>query len=163
MGRNARQPKRKPALTNRMGSWHKMVILCYKMHMRNTALVLLAYCLFASSAVAQKDAPSLPTVTAFDCPKYPSKAESMRLQGMVPMQVTTDGHQVTDVKLKPSHPVLAEEAVKNVRTWKFADHSPTTFDATFFYVNQGKFKRDKVTNCAAKMDLPTKVTVSTSF
>ncbi len=137
--------------------------MCYNMPMRNLTLLFLAWCLFTYSAVAQNDAPALPTVTAFECPKYPSKAESMHLQGMVPMQVTTDGHQVTDVKLKPSHPVLAQEAVKNVRTWKFADHPPTTFDVTFYYVFQGNFKRDKVTKCAAKMELPTKVTVSTSF
>jgi Gram-negative bacterial TonB protein C-terminal len=125
--------------------------------------VLVTCCLVVSSRAAQKDAPVLPTVTAFDCPKYPPKAESMRLQGMVKMQVTTDGHQITDVKLLPSHPVLAEEAVKNVRTWKFVDHQPTSFIVTYFYVNEGHYKKDPVTKCSAKMELPAKVTVSTSF
>jgi hypothetical protein len=87
----------------------------------------------------------------------------MRLQGMVILQVTTDGHQVVDVKLTSGHPVLAPEAIKNVRTWKFADHAPTTFAVRYYYVNEGNFKRDKVTKCSAKMDLPGKVTVSTSF
>lgn len=104
-----------------------------------------------------------PTVTAFDCPKYPSKAESIRLQGVVVLRVTTDGHQVVDVKLTSGHPVLAPDTIKNVRIWKFADHAPTTFAVTYLYVNQGHFKRDKVTKCSAKMDLPEKVTVSTSF
>ncbi len=87
----------------------------------------------------------------------------MRLQGMVILQVTTDGHQVTDVKLTSGHPVLAPDAINNVRTWKFADHAPTTFTVKYFYVNQGHFKRDKVTKCSAKMELPKTVTVSTSF
>jgi outer membrane biosynthesis protein TonB len=104
-----------------------------------------------------------PNVTSFDCPTYPSKAESMRLQGMVVLQVTTDGHQVVDVKLTSGHPVLAPDAIKNVHTWKFADHTPTTFVVEYFYVNEGHFKRDKVTKCSAKMELPSRVTVSTSF
>jgi len=81
---------------------------------------------------------------------------------MVGMEITTDGHQVTNVKLLPSHPILAEEAAKNVRTWKFAEHQPTTFRVTCLYVSPGHFKKDPVTKCSAKLELPTKVTVSTS-
>jgi hypothetical protein len=81
----------------------------------------------------------------------------MRLQGMVVLQVTTDGHQVVDVKLTSGHPVLAPDAIKNVRTWKFADHTPTTFAVKYFYVNEGHFKRDKATKCSAKTELPSKV------
>ena len=79
------------------------------------------------------------------------------------MQVTTDGHQVTAVKLASGHPMLAQNTANNLHTWKFADHAATTFAVTYFYVNEGHYKRDPVTKCAAKMDLPTKVTVSTSF
>jgi len=130
--------------------------------MRKSLIVVTIFCLLACFALAQTDT-TLPTVTAFDCPKYPSKAESMRLQGVVKMRVTTDGHQVTDVKVLPSHPVLADEAVKSVRTWKFADHQPTTFIVTYLYVSEGRYKKDPVTKCSAKMELPAKVTVSTGF
>ncbi len=128
--------------------------------MRGSLFVIFASLVFSAVSQAQT---ALPTVTAFDCPKYPQKAESMRLQGMVKMEVTTDGHQVTNVKLLPSHPVLAEGAVKNVRTWKFADHEPTSFVVTYFYVNEGHYKKDAVTNCPAKTELPAKITVSTRF
>jgi hypothetical protein len=131
--------------------------------MRTLALLILTCGLALSSLVAQQDTTNSPAVTAFECPKYPPKAESMRLQGMVILQVTTDGHQVVDVKLKSGHPVLAPDATANVRTWKFADHAPTTFAVKYFYVDQGHFKPDKVTKCSAKMELPTTVTVSTSF
>jgi hypothetical protein len=105
----------------------------------------------------------LPKVTAFDCPKYPSKAESVRLQGMVRMQVTTDGHVVTDVKLMSGHPLLAPDAIKNVRTWKFSEHAPTSINVDYFYVFQGHFKRDPANGCDAKLELPSKVTVSTEM
>jgi len=137
--------------------------MCYNTPMRTLLLLLLACFFFQPTTVAQTDARTLPSVTNFECPKYPSNAESMRLQGTVRMQVTTDGHKVVDVKLSPAHPVLAQAAEKNVRTWKFADHTPTSFTVTYFYVSEGNYKPDPVTKCSAKMELPTKVTVSTKF
>jgi hypothetical protein len=79
----------------------------------------------------------------------------------VKLQVTTDGHQVVDVKLTSGHPVLVPDAIKNVRTWKFADHAPITFAVTYYYTHQDNFRRDKTATCSAKMELPTKVTVIT--
>jgi hypothetical protein len=124
-------------------------------------LLMSLVCFVFVPLIAQDSQPALPTVIAFECPKYPPKAESMGLQGMVKMQVTTDGHKVVDIKLLPSHPVLAAPAEENVRTWKFADHTPTTFTVTYYYVHEGRFKKDAVTKCSAKMELPNKVTVST--
>jgi outer membrane biosynthesis protein TonB len=121
------------------------------------ALTLL--CLIAVSLRAQEKAVNLPTVSAYNCPKYPQKADSMNLQGMVRMEVTTDGHVVSDVKLVSGHSVLAPDAIKNVRTWKFAGNTPATFTVDYFYVFNGGFKRDPVTKCNAKFELPTKVTI----
>jgi hypothetical protein len=129
--------------------------------MRTAILAFLACCIFLSSATGQQDKPVLPSVTAFECPTYPPEAKSAHLQGTVTMQVTTDGHQVADVKLTSGHPLLVPSAVKNVRTWKFAEHSPTTFAVTYSYSFEGDYKRDPATKCAAKMELPTKVKVST--
>ena len=109
--------------------------------------------------LSQDKPAALPIVTAFECPRYPSDAKSLRLQGVVQMQVTTDGHAVSDVKVLPSHPVLAREAMKNVRTWKFADHKPTTFIVTFVYELETHYKRDPETQCTAKLSLPSEVRV----
>ena len=105
----------------------------------------------------------LPTVTSFKCPKYPPKAELARIGGTVRRQVTTDGHRVVQVKTVSGPAILAEPAEKNIRTWKFAEHKPTTFAVTFYYVNEGRYTPDPITKCSAKMELPTKVTVSTKF
>jgi outer membrane biosynthesis protein TonB len=125
--------------------------------------VLLLLSLVHAVAVAEDAAPSLPKVTAFECPRYPSKAESTRLQGSVVMQVKTDGSKVSDVTSTSGHPILISEATNNVRTWRFAEHTPTTFKVTYFYVAEGRFKPDPDIKCAAVLDLPTKVTVSTKF
>jgi len=66
----------------------------------------MALCCFPVSSLAQQETTPSPTVTAFDCPKYPSKAESVKLQGMVVLQVTTDGHQVVNVKVTSGHPFV---------------------------------------------------------
>jgi outer membrane biosynthesis protein TonB len=95
-------------------------------------------------------------VTAFECPKYPPKAQSMHLQGIVKLRLTTDGHRITHIEVLTSHPVLAEEAIKNVRSWSFADHTVTTFIATYNYTLEEHYKekKDPITHCSAKMDLP---------
>jgi hypothetical protein len=87
----------------------------------------------------------------------------MHISGTVTMQVTTDGHVVTDVKVTSGPQILAQPAELNVRTWKFADHAPTTFKVIYVYANEGYYKKDPVTKCAAKMDLPRQVTVSTEI
>ena len=131
---------------------------------QHTYLLTCFFALLVSlQCAAQQEAPTLPVVTAFDCPKYPAKAQSMRLQGMVKMEVTTDGRSVANIKVTSGAQILAEAAQKNVQTWRFAEHKATSFPVTFYYVNEGKFKRDKSTNCDAKLELPTKVTVSTQF
>jgi hypothetical protein len=101
-------------------------------------------------------------VTAFECPTYPLPAREIQLQGMVRIQVTTDGKKITDLKVT-GHPMLAEAAEKNIRTWKFADNAPTSFSVTYLYVNEGEYEPDPVYKCRAKIQLPNKVEVSTSW
>jgi TonB family protein len=139
------------------------ICLCYNVRMRIATLLFLVCLAEAFPTLAQKDDHVLPTVTDFECPKYPSDAKSMRLQGTVKMQVTTDGHLVADVKVLSGHPALARAATKNVQTWKFAESSATAFTVTYVYASEGNYKRDPVTKCDAKMELPTHVTVSTQF
>ncbi len=124
---------------------------------------LLALLISLSTACLAQDATALPVVKEFACPKFPPKAASDHLQGMVKLKVTTDGHRVSDVRVESGHPALRDDAVKNVETWVFADHTPTSWAVTYFYVHEGRFKRDKATNCDAKMELPKTVTVSTSW
>jgi hypothetical protein len=129
------------------------------MLIRIVALVLCS-ALFAR-ANGQKDTESLPTVTKFECPTYPEKARSLHIEGVITMQITTDGHGVSGVKVLRAARVLAPYAEANVRTWKFTDHLPTTFTVTYDYAFEGNYKQDPATKCEAKMDLPKSVKVST--
>jgi Gram-negative bacterial TonB protein C-terminal len=127
------------------------------------SLALVLCFLVPKRMAAQNLVENLPVVRTFECPKYPEAARSLHITGTVVVLVTTDGHTVTDVKAISGPRILAEPAESNVRTWKFADHPPTTFKVTYLYVDEGNFKKDLVSRCAAKLKLPTDVTMSTKI
>jgi hypothetical protein len=101
-------------------------------------------------------------ITSFECPTYPPSAKQNHIGGLVIIRVTTDGKKITDLKTT-GLPVLAEAAEANIRTWKFADNAPTTFTVTYAYVQEGEYEPDPVHNCRAKLELPSKVEVSTNW
>jgi len=80
---------------------------------------------------AQENSKTLPEVTEHAVVVYPPLARQARIQGRARLRVTTNGHDVTDVAIIGGHPLLAQSAEQNVRTWKFVDHVPATFDVTF--------------------------------
>jgi outer membrane biosynthesis protein TonB len=94
-------------------------------------LWLITFATLAASVNAQQAAGTLPEVTDHATPVYPPLARQARIQGRVHLQITTDGHAVIDVASKDGHPLLAGQAEANVRTWKFVDHVPGTFEVTF--------------------------------
>jgi len=88
-------------------------------------------------ARAQEPTRPLPEVTSHNDVAYSGVARYA--QGSVHLQITTDGHGVTGVVIKDGHPFLTPLAAANVRTWKFVDHTPGTFDVTFnFHVLSNK-------------------------
>jgi hypothetical protein len=86
---------------------------------------------FALCLNAQENARPLPEVIYHQGPVYPPLARQARIMGPVHLQITTDGHAVTDVVVKDGHPLLVKAATDSARTWKFVDHAPGTFDVTF--------------------------------
>jgi hypothetical protein len=96
------------------------------------ALILLVALAWPSAALwAQESSGALPEVVEHAAPLYPPLARQARIQGEVRLRVTTNGHVVTDVTVTEGHPLLAQSAEQNVRTWKFVDHVPGTFDVIF--------------------------------
>ena len=101
-------------------------------------------------------------IVAFDCPTYPVPAKKNHPGGIVEIQVTTDGGKITDMKVK-GHPLLAEAATENVRSWKFSDKAARKFTVGYLYTFDGEYDPDPVYHCRAKLKLPESVEVSTSF
>jgi outer membrane biosynthesis protein TonB len=96
------------------------------------ALILFVVFAWPSTALwAQESSGALPEVIEHAAPIYPPLARQARIQGQVHLRLTTNGHVVTDVVATEGHPLLAQSAEQNVRTWKFVDHAAATFDVTF--------------------------------
>jgi hypothetical protein len=56
-----------------------------------------------------------------------------RVQGDVRVKVTTNGESVVGAEAESGHPLLRTAAEDNVKTWKFAAHTPGIFYVTYRY------------------------------
>jgi hypothetical protein len=101
-------------------------------------------------------------VTSFECPTYPAAAKEHHIGGLVIVQVTTDGKNITDLR-SSGLPVLAQAAEANIRTWKLAKNAPTSFTVTYVYSYEGEYEPDPVYHCRAKLELPNRVEVSANW
>ncbi len=98
-----------------------------------TALILSVSLVMVPGVFAQKSAETLPKVVQHSEPLYPPLARQTRIQGEVLVKVTTDGESVREAIAETGHPLLRKAAEDNVKTWKFASHTPDTFNVTFRY------------------------------
>ena len=98
-----------------------------------TILILSVMLVVVRSALAQESAETLPKVVQHSEPIYPPLARQTRIQGDVSVKVTTDGESVREAVAQTGHPLVRKAAEGNVKEWKFASHTPSTFNVTFRY------------------------------
>jgi hypothetical protein len=122
--------------------------------------VTLSALLWAFAAIAQESKVALPMVAGAAVPLYPPLARVTRIQGIVHVKITTDGHRVITVHVEGGHKLLAAAAEENARTWQFATHEPTTFTVTYHYKLDAKLKSSP-NNPTVVLRLPTEVEVTT--
>jgi len=106
----------------------------------------------------------VPHVIAAEVPQYPRDAATAGTSGTVVVKVTTDGSSVTRISPALSATVsaaLTDAAAKNVLTWRFTPHVPTTFDVTFRFtiVDRPCDRLGRDTHDAAVIHFPTSVEV----
>ena len=95
--------------------------------------LLLALVIWATGYAAAQTKASLPVVVSASVPFYPRVAQTAHILGDVRLRISTDGKQVSAVETKSGPPILAEAAKQNIRTWRFEEHSPTSFETTFTF------------------------------
>jgi outer membrane biosynthesis protein TonB len=89
---------------------------------------------FASGAMVwQRPKVALPMVLSAQVPLYPQTARTANVQGIVHIRVETDGQRVTSAQAEDGNQLLSAPAEKNVKTWQFSLHKPTTFTVTYKY------------------------------
>jgi hypothetical protein len=100
------------------------------MRFRNFLFLLTLLLLFLPTLKAQERGRVLPRVIDYAPPIYPQIAKTAHISGPVHLRITTDGHAVTSVDVVDGPALLVRAATNNVKTWKFVDHTPGTFDVT---------------------------------
>jgi hypothetical protein len=139
-------------ITGERSIWYK--------HIMKALLFVVAFSvtLLVPSAHPQTRNPALPIVTAAQIPVYPALTRTARIEGIVHVRITTDGHAVIAAAIEDGHPILARAAEENVRTWQFADHVPLTYMVTYRFRISTKFGKDP-RNATVIFRFPTDVEV----
>ncbi len=102
-----------------------------------------------------------PSVAAAAVPLYPPLARMARIEGVVHVKITTDGHKVIATQPEDGHKMLAAAAESNAKTWEFATHEPTTFTVTYQYKLVAESKENPY-GPTVILRLPTEVEVITT-
>jgi hypothetical protein len=123
-----------------------------------TVLMWIVLSMASLPAVAQKSRIALPMVASADVPLYPPLARTANIEGVVHVKVTTDGHRVVTARTEDGQTILAAAAEKNVQTWQFTLHEPTTFTVTYRYKLVNDIKPTQ-NNPRVILQLPTEVEV----
>jgi TonB family protein len=129
------------------------------------ALVLFTFVTGAWTCAAQSQPQKdLPIVTSANVPFYPRVAQAAHIEGVVQLRITTDGKQASSVDIESGPVMLGRAAQENVKTWRFEQHTPTTFESTFHYVLlptqcDSKCNCDDGGNGTVELNLPSRVEV----
>lgn len=107
--------------------------------------------------VAQQEL-ALPMVSFAEVPLYPPIARVANISGVVHIAVTTDGHRVVETHVQDGPKLLSDAAEKNVKSWQFTSHGPTTFTVTYVYKLVDDLKPRK-NNPRIILQLPTEVEI----
>jgi hypothetical protein len=65
--------------------------------------------------------------------RYPGFAMDAGIQGGVQLRVETNGYSATKIDAESGNPFLVRAAIGDLRTWRFANHNPQTFDVIYNY------------------------------
>jgi hypothetical protein len=80
---------------------------------------------------------ALPRVESAAVPFYPTSWRFAGRDGSATLAVSTNGRKTSVVRLVSGDGFILAEAEKNIATWTFAEHRPSTFEVQFRYVLEG--------------------------
>lgn len=125
---------------------------------RSAVLSAALLCCLLLPGVAQQQKPAFPMVSFAEVPLYPPLARTAGVAGVVHVVVTTDGHRVVTTRVQDGEKLLSVAAEKNVKSWQFATHEPTSFAVTYAYKLVDDLKPQQ-NNPRVILQLPTEVEV----
>jgi TonB family protein len=87
----------------------------------------------SSEVTWHRPSAAMPIVERADVPRYPDLARNAGIDGVVTIEVTVSGGEVTSADVKSGDRMLSGEAVANVKTWRFATSTNATLITTYTY------------------------------
>jgi TonB family protein len=66
-------------------------------------------------------------------PTYPDLARSLGIEGRVHVRISIDDGGVADARVTAGHAALRQEALRAVRSWKFAEYVRGEVDTVFYF------------------------------
>jgi hypothetical protein len=115
-------------------------------HWKNISLFfsLAAIAPFAPFGTVEQEAKGIaPQVLSIGVPYYPAVARAAHVEGVVHIEVATNGETVAAARIADGHKLLATFAESNARTWTFVKHEPTKFILTYHYKLVGHLEHNK--------------------
>ncbi len=108
---------------------------------------------------------TLPSVASASVPFYPRIHQLAHIEGVVRLRISTNGSRASSIEIESGPPMLAQAAKENIKTWRFDQHTPTTFEATFRYTLlpsrcDSKCNCDSAEKASVHLQLPSDVEVS---
>ncbi len=104
---------------------------------------LLVFLVLMFAGVLQAQELSKPTSSVL--PSYPEKARQARVTGVVKLWfVLNEGGAVSQAEVISGHPMLAQSALQDVKSWKFAAQSArpnTRYETEFVYNLDAQMKK----------------------
>jgi hypothetical protein len=88
---------------------------------------------FLATVGGQQSKAVLPMIAGGAIPLYPPLARAARVEGVIRLQVVTDGTKVVTAQAEGGNRLLVVASEENVRTWQFTKHDPTSFTVTYKY------------------------------
>jgi TonB family protein len=101
-------------------------------------------------------------VVSMDIPGYPALARTARIQGVVQIRIEiNEAGEVTNAKPLSGHPMLQENSITNVKTWRFYPAAKPTSQSVTYRYNLDDEPGSKVKNACRriKLDLPYEVEI----
>ncbi len=108
---------------------------------------------------AQESKEDLPVLAGAAVPLYPELARAARIEGIVRIDISTDGREVITTHVKDGPKLLSSFAEENARTWRFLPHEPATFTITYSYKIDAKMNAGP-NNPVIVLRPPTEVQIS---
>ena len=121
-----------------------------------TILVILG----GSMSFAQQPSLPLPRVVSANVPFYPPLPRVIGVQGSVRIKISTNGTNISAIHAESGPEQLAKSAIENIKTWKFKDHTPTTFEVTFKYILSPEAECPQDNDEVVVLQLPSEVKIT---